>query len=332
VIIKRLFPVIVCIFLFFCPAEGLSLQPGNISVFQLGSDRYFLAGTEYTMDALAFMEQNRAFVPVRYLALVCGLKDDEIIWDGATAKVTLTHNGRSLTMQVGNRMLDTCGTLLEAEAVPEAIGGRVYLPARQVAEFFDYQVSWDEATGAVLIYPPGGARPEPPGKIDLLLVNKAHPMPKDFHPGPLAVINNRQISQQIKSPLQNLLAAARDKGYLLTVNSGYRSYQDQNLIYSSRVKLYGRKSASFTVALPGHSEHQTGLAVGLKGSAAAYAWLEKNCWHYGFILRYPAGKQVVTGFAYEPWHYRYVGITVATFMHDKKISTLEEYASYIMLH
>ena len=327
---KKLFLVIVTIFLFLYPAGGSDPRPGNSAVFQLGSDRYILNGAEYTMDSIAFMEKNRVFVPVRYLVLACGLNNDEVSWDNN--KVTLTQNGRSMTLQLGNRLLDVGGMLLETDAVPEVIGGRVCLPARQVAEFFGYSVKWEATAAALLIFPPGGISPEPPQKFDLVLVNKVHPLPKGYHPGPLAVIGDQQISQQIQEPLQTLLAEARDMGFLLFVNYGYRSTKEQDLLYRSRVKLYGRRYASTTVALPDYSEHQTGLAVDLKGSAAAYRWLWQNCWRYGFILRYPAGKQAVTGYVHEPWHYRYVGIAAATFMHDKNIPTLEEYTSYIMLH
>lgn len=329
---KKLLLVIVTIFLFLCRAGGSDPRPGNSAVFQLGSDRYILNGAEYTMDAIAFIEKNRVFVPVRYLALACGLNNDEVSWNNNTGKVTLTQNGRSLTLQVGNRLLDVGGMLLETDAVPEVIGGRICLPARQVAEFFGYSVKWEATAAVLLIFPSGGISPEPLQKFDLVLVNKVHPLPKGYHPGPLAVMDDRQISQQIQGPLQTLLAEARDMGFLLSVNYGYRSAKEQDLLYRNRIKLYGRRYASTTVALPDYSEHQTGLAVDLKGSAAAFRWLEQNCWRYGFILRYPAGKQAVTGYVHEPWHYRYVGIAAATFMHDKNISTLEEYTSYIMLH
>ena len=83
-----------------------------------------------------------------------------------------------------------------------------------------------------------------------------------------------------------------------------------------------------STAIPGHSEHQTGLAVDLNGPDETYAWLAENCWDYGFILRYPDDKIELTGIIYEPWHYRYVGVEAAKQINELGMC-LEEYVEYL---
>ena len=102
-------------------------------------------------------------------------------------------------------------------------------------------------------------------------------------------------------------------------------------MYNNRVNAVGRKKAEDYVAKPGFSEHQTGLCIDVtnrdkyfvKGTEEA-DWIANNCYKYGFIIRYPEGKENITGISYEPWHIRYVGKEIAKQIHNKGI-TLEEY-------
>ena len=121
-------------------------------------------------------------------------------------------------------------------------------------------------------------------------------------------------------------------GASLSVVSPYRSYTSQVSVYAGWVKRLGKAQADRQSARPGHSEHQTGLAVDINTAVAqsfattpAGKWLAANSWRYGFILRYPDGKEPVTGYEFEPWHFRYVGVALATEMHTTKITTLEEF-------
>lgn len=113
--------------------------------------------------------------------------------------------------------------------------------------------------------------------------------------------------------------------------SGYRSYQAQNTNYNSYVAKDGQAMADTYSARPGYSEHQTGLAMDFSPIDQAFAdtpqfvWLSQNAYKYGFVLRYPDSKTDITGYMYEPWHWRYVGVTAATDMHSRGITTLEEY-------
>lgn len=176
---------------------------------------------------------------------------------------------------------------------------------------------------------------------DILLVNSEHSLDKNYVPDNLITPNikftnesskdERMISKTIEKPLEDLIDTAKKENIILLGNSAYRSYNLQKKIYEKRVKTEGKKMADSYVSKPGFSEHQTGLCIDLtdparnisKGTKEA-KWLSKNCYKFGFILRYPEGKEKITKISYEPWHIRYVGKEAAKYIHDNDI-TLEEY-------
>jgi LAS superfamily LD-carboxypeptidase LdcB len=112
--------------------------------------------------------------------------------------------------------------------------------------------------------------------------------------------------------------------------SGFRSYSTQNTLYNKYVARDGKAEADRYSARPGHSEHQTGLAFDLNSLDQSFEntkegkWLAENCWKYGFIIRYPKGKESVTGYMFEPWHVRYLGKEVAKKVYESG-KCLEEY-------
>jgi len=130
--------------------------------------------------------------------------------------------------------------------------------------------------------------------------------------------------------------AAAGKGKLV-IQSAYRSYTEQDTIHARQVSRYGLKAGEALAARPGYSEHQTGLAMDVSarsqgcqirvcfGGTKAGTWLAANAYKYGWIIRYPSFATKITGYQYEPWHLRFVGVELATDMHDKKIHTLEQY-------
>jgi LAS superfamily LD-carboxypeptidase LdcB len=136
--------------------------------------------------------------------------------------------------------------------------------------------------------------------------------------------------------LEKLFSAASDAGYKLYGVSGYRSYATQKAIFDKRAAERGEEVANKTSARPGQSEHQTGLAMDISSKAVDYRlvtsfgdtaegkWVKKNAHRFGFIIRYPKGKETITGYSYEPWHLRYVGITAAKYIYEHGL-TLEEY-------
>lgn len=132
----------------------------------------------------------------------------------------------------------------------------------------------------------------------------------------------------------------KELGVYLMVNSSYRSYEDQETVYET-YKKKNLKKADSIAARPGHSEHQTGLAIDLTSlehpyekdfkESEEYEWLKENCHKYGFILRYPIGKENITGYQNESWHFRYVGKEIAKIIYENNI-TLDEYHAYYILN
>ena len=125
------------------------------------------------------------------------------------------------------------------------------------------------------------------------------------------------------------MGAAED-GITIYLSSGFRSYETQNYLYNGYVYYYGQSMADTFSARPGHSEHQTVLAIDCNIISDAFIgtpeamWLAEHCHEYGFIIRYPQGKESITGYKYEPWHIRYVGEENAQKIFESGL-TLEEY-------
>ena len=154
----------------------------------------------------------------------------------------------------------------------------------------------------------------------LLLVNPEHPI-EDYTPPELTTLSNGvQIDARIYPPLQEMYDAMFAAGYAPFTREGFRTFADQQEIMETRIARhiaegYSQEAAKIQaekyVAIPGKSEHQTGLAVDINASDgnswALYGWLSQHAYEYGFILRYPQGTEGITGYQYEPWHYRYVG-------------------------
>lgn len=166
-------------------------------------------------------------------------------------------------------------------------------------------------------------KPKTPGTYinGILIVNKKYSLPSTYNPG---------INQTAHNALQELQKEATKSGHSIPLVSGFRSYQRQETLYNNYVAKDGVELADTYSARPGHSEHQTGLAFDVGaiddnyGNTPAGKWLTENAHKYGFIIRYLKGKEHITGYKYEPWHIRYVGIDHATKIHNSNI-TLEEY-------
>jgi D-alanyl-D-alanine carboxypeptidase len=180
-----------------------------------------------------------------------------------------------------------------------------------------------------------------------VIVNKQHPLsPVTYAPSDLRLPNvalrvSGATEMQLRDPaataLEQLFAGAKTASYSLMVSTAYRGYDYQKGLYDGYVSSQGQSAADQESARPGYSEHQTGLAVDIRaasdqcsleacfGTMPEGQWLAANAYHYGFILRYPADKTDITGYEYEPWHFRYVGTALAQEMHQQHIETLEEF-------
>lgn len=180
---------------------------------------------------------------------------------------------------------------------------------------------------------------------NILLVNKKYSIDSSYKPSdlvmPKATYNNYSLSMKqplrkdAANALENMFLAAAKDGIILKGISGYRSYDYQVSVFNSSKERNGIEHAEKYVAKPGHSEHQTGLAVDVLSNeysnlndgfenTKTFKWLKDNMTKFGFILRYPKGKENITGYNYEPWHLRYVGKDVAKEINSQNI-TLEEY-------
>lgn len=159
----------------------------------------------------------------------------------------------------------------------------------------------------------------------ILIANKTYPLPRTYAPGGLL--------SELNQAFLELKAAAKKDGVELNIISGYRSYDSQDNIYRGYVNRDGKKEADRYSARPGYSEHQTGLAIDLNslmfdfGTTKEGKWIRDNCYKYGFILRYPEGKEEITGYRPEAWHLRYIkdSTLAQTLYNGGNWLTLEEY-------
>ncbi len=199
---------------------------------------------------------------------------------------------------------------------------------------------------------PEAPNAKPEGKVipdpnDItLMVNKIYMLPDGYVPADLVEpqvafifaekVDKRLMRKEAAAALEKMFAAAKEDGIYLAGVSGYRSYETQAGLFDYYVRTQGEETARKYSAEPGHSEHQTGLAMDISGSTGACAaddcfagtpeaeWLAKHAHEYGFVIRYPKGKEAITGYAYEPWHARYVGKALAQELTSKGL-TMEEY-------
>ncbi|WP_078392391.1 M15 family metallopeptidase [Shouchella patagoniensis] len=178
-------------------------------------------------------------------------------------------------------------------------------------------------------------------------VNRDFKLPADYKPEDLVVPNirfsfdhiddRRYIREDAANSLEQLFKAAEDNGVILYAVSGFRSYERQEELYEEAQSVQGENQS--LVAMPGHSEHQTGLAMDVSSASINYAlsqefgetkegkWVKDHAHLFGFIIRYPEGKEEVTGYSYEPWHLRYVG-DIANDIYVREY-TLEEYLEIV---
>ena len=182
-----------------------------------------------------------------------------------------------------------------------------------------------------------------------VFVNKEHSIPKDYKPENLVVPNiffnltyfdeRTLMRPEAAVALEKLFYAANVDGFNLSGVSGYRSYERQYKIFTNNIVVRGKEHTLKYSAVPGTSEHQTGLAIDISSQALDFKlstsfankpegiWLAGNAHRFGYIVRYPKGKASITGYAYEPWHIRYVGKGLATYLYENEL-TLDEYYNY----
>lgn len=177
------------------------------------------------------------------------------------------------------------------------------------------------------------------------LVNKYYYLDQNYVPDNLVTIDGiyaRDSAKLVKVAYDNFIKmadSAKQNGLTIKVTTGYRSYNFQSTLYNNYVKMDGVKNADTYSARPGYSEHQLGYSADLTNKnnvsfdefeyTDEYKWLQDNAHKFGFIMRYPKNKEYITGYIFESWHYRYVGVDIATYIYENNI-TYEEYYEYYL--
>lgn len=178
-----------------------------------------------------------------------------------------------------------------------------------------------------------------------MLVNKFYHLDEKYLPNDIVSVSNKyayegnRLRKDAYDAFVDMWNAAMDNNIKLIINSSYREYEKQSNIYEDYKNWYGQTKADKQAARPGYSEHQTGLVVDVFSSdnqltgtfvdSEGYKWLKENAYKYGYIERYPDGKEYLTGYEFESWHWRYVGKDVAKVIQDENITYDEYYAYYI---
>lgn len=185
----------------------------------------------------------------------------------------------------------------------------------------------------------------------MALVNKQYSLPDGYAPEDLVRpnvlfsfgdqdIEKSYLREEAAKALELMFSEGKKNGMDYFAVSGYRSYTRQTAVFNAEVSKYGKDKAIQAVAIPGSSEHQTGLSMDLSSQSANFElseefgetvegkWVAENAHRFGFILRYPKGKEGITGYKYEPWHFRYVGKEAAAIIYEKQL-TLEEYFNIV---
>ena len=178
-----------------------------------------------------------------------------------------------------------------------------------------------------------------------VLVNKTHKLSKDFVPNNLIKIAEQHgdsaklINKDAYQAFIKMYNSAKLENISLWITSAYRTFDYQNWLYNNSVKKSGVTETNRNIAKPGFSEHQTGLAIDIVAARGGKfdgfektkqcEWLSEHAYKYGFILRYPKNKENVTGYMYEPWHYRYVGVDTAKKIIEKNLTFDEYYEQFI---
>lgn len=177
-----------------------------------------------------------------------------------------------------------------------------------------------------------------------MLVNKYHALTKDYQASDIVKTSatysyaNNELNSEAYEAYKNLAEAAKADGYTILILSSYRDYEYQNKLWNQRKQAYGTRKADDYAARAGSSEHETGYAIDVADfydkndsfkDTESYQWMLNNAHKYGFILRYPEDKEEITGYKFESWHYRYLGVDLATKVYNEGITFDEYYEFYL---
>ena len=231
----------------------------------------------------------------------------ETVSEEVSTSLEVTETEQTTAFETEQTVSETEQTQAETTAVSDtavSVGGDVEVTTSEISE------TSVETSKTEITYIDG-----------ILVANKTYALPSDYAPG---------VSSEAQAAFDAMQADAAAMGLNIYISSAYRSYDYQTGLYQRYVEKSGQAEADRYSARPGHSEHQTGLAFDLNTisdefkDTAEGKWVAENCHEYGFIIRYPEDKESVTGYMYEPWHIRYLGVETATAVYNSGLC-LEEY-------
>jgi hypothetical protein len=294
--VKKLFVLALAVFITaVLAAPSVAGMPAvHRIIFVIGLNNYTVDGLEQNMDAAAFLENGRTYVPVRFMANSLGMADGEISWDGASQTVTLTprdYNQAAVVMRVGSNDLVAGGKSMIMDVTPLLKKGRVYLPARFVAEAFGYEVGWNELTQAVLIGPPG-ALPEPPTPMWQIKYEQRDVATSygALHAN-LIFVNMNNPRVEIKPVLaedrvgksEELASIASRSGAVAAINGTYFNAYDQNdlLPHGTLAANYSYFHLGSDATLGVNEENQVFIGKytpGITGGTGG-SWVWPNWWY-----------------------------------------------------
>lgn len=243
-------------------------------------------------------------------APVINLNSSVIIVKDLTIDVADNINGSSMDNYDGLVTTECAGTIGDTPGIYQITYSAIDSSGNKGSKtaYYLYDLTPENMTACFMI-------------ANIVMANKKIPLPIDYSPG-------RNGDADLM--LRNMMNAAKEQGYALIESCAFTSYKEQESLYALQVLTTSAYELDKYVAKPGYNEHQTGLAFDIDDGSTdfskspAYQWLLDNCAEYGFILRYPKGKEATTGYAFEPEHYRYVGIDVARLIMSNNL-TLEQY-------
>ncbi len=302
--------LIIIIFLLIGLKVGLSI---NKNIQYKKTDEYHLLKAGYTLEEINFLEKNLS--QDVFKTLLNSEKNEFLL--------SLLHEKYYLSKNLNSYLEEE---KLHPNYTPTKIVSLINTHRNNA--YYDYDIEAD------------------PTKNELILVNKYYHLDDNFEPQDLTSISrdyyygeNHQINKIVYTAFKKMWEEAKNDDIYLIINASYRDYESQKKTYDSYKDKKGTTYADNVAARPGYSEHQTGLALDIFSKenistntykdSETHIWLQNNAYKFGFIERYPEDKEDITGFAAEPWHWRYVGIEAATYIYNNDI-TFDEYYAYFV--
>lgn len=314
-------------------------RDGDIIRHIVGDNVITVNGEQKTFENTSISEDDGTYIPLEMVSVA--LCPDGISYDDRKMNIQKYMANTDYHMII-KEVLDVCR---ESNFYPENfqryINYHIKMPDYSMQEVV-YRVN----LGVDFPFYENATIIENPHEL-LVLVNKYHHLPAGFKQYNLVNMDRNYTVNDGKQYLISAVAyekyvqmvdAAKTDGLSMKVISAYRTEDYQRNLYNNKVRTTGKINADNYSARPGSSEHQTGLAVDISSTKGTFEytpefkWLQKHAHEYGYIMRYPKGKEWITGYSYEPWHYRYVGTEAAKVIYEEGITYEEYYLKYVSVN